>query len=399
MPITPRSILLTAGDVSGDVHTAALARALLERDPTLKLHVLGGARLREVVAESPNSTFLGDTSHCSAIGILSAVKIYFRCRQLRARLLEFLKTHHIDAAVLCDWGAFNGHLMPELKTRRIPILYYFPPRSWQRSGSSGLGILPYVNRVATPFSWSAERLRAAGGRAEWVGHPSIENAHSSEERAALRRKFGVGSEETLVALLPGSRRSELSVLAPRMTQTAEVMNAQRAVRFIAVVPRELAGEARQHFPPSIGVVVDCASELLVAADAAVVKTGTACLEAVLARTPHVAVYDVSVAGRAEWALLWAWKRIPFFAMPNIILERGAVPELIGLHCRPERIAAELNRLLDDPEVRAQAARDFAQVRQALGSELPVPPTERTAQILEEMLRETSVQPVPAQAAV
>ncbi|MEO6996306.1 MAG: hypothetical protein ABI273_22065 [Lacunisphaera sp.] len=80
MPVTSRSILLTAGDVSGDVHTAALARALLERDPTLRLHVLGGARLREVVAESPSSTFLGDTSHCSAIGILSAVKIYFRCR-------------------------------------------------------------------------------------------------------------------------------------------------------------------------------------------------------------------------------------------------------------------------------------------------------------------------------
>ena len=86
-------------------------------------------------------------------------------------------------------------------------------------------------------------------------------------------------------------------------------------------------------------------------------------------------------------------------MPNIILEREAVPELIGLHCRPERIAAELNRLLDDPEVRAQAARDFAQVRQALGSELPVPPTARTAQILEEMLRETSAQLVPAKAAV
>src|SRR5438045_4118053 len=92
------SILLVAGDVSGDVHTAALGRRLLTRDPNLTLHALGGRRLREIVPQSPGGSFVGDSTHCSAIGIPSAVKLYFRCRSLRDELFEFVRTHHVDLA-------------------------------------------------------------------------------------------------------------------------------------------------------------------------------------------------------------------------------------------------------------------------------------------------------------
>ncbi len=136
-------------------------------------------------------------------------------------------------------------------------------------------------------------------------------------------------------------------------------------------------------------MTDCAPDLLQASDAAIVKTGTSSLEAALAGVPHVAVYDVSIVGRIEWCLLWAWKRIRFYAMPNIILQREAVPEFIGLKCQPAKIAAAVNGLLDDGPVRRKMMQDYALIRQALGSELPVAPTERTAQILEEMLHETT----------
>ena len=391
MPPSPHSILFIAGDVSGDVHTAALARTLLSHDSSLILYAMGGARLREAVGRSRGGQFIGDTSHCSAIGLVSAIKIYFRCWRLRARMRRFLRKHHVDAVVLCDWGAFNGRILPELHARGLPILYYFPPRSWQRTGSSGLGIVPHVKRVATPFAWSAERLRAAGCCAEWVGHPSLENVHPPEERAALRLRFGVQPGETLVALMPGSRLTEISVLGPRMAQAAALINAKRPVRFIAVVPRELTPDARKYLPDSVQIVTDCAPDLLQASDAAIVKTGTSSLEAALAGVPHVAVYDVSIIGRIEWCLLWAWKRIRFYAMPNIILQREAVPEFIGLKCQPAKIAAAIQSLLDDGPVRRQMMEDCALIRQALGSELPVAPTERTAQIVEEMLHETKDQ--------
>ena len=379
------SILLIAGDVSGDVHTAALARTLLSHDPNLTLHALGGRRLCEVVAQSRSGQFLADTTNCSAIGISSAIRIYFHCRKLGKLLLEFVRTHPVDLAILCDWGGFNGRVLARLHALGIPTLYYFPPRSWERKGSGGLRIVPHVTRVATPFQWSAERLQKAGARAEWVGHPSLEEVPSIEERRTLRAKFDIVPNETLVALLPGSRRSEIRILAPRMAEAAGIVNAHTSVSFIAVVPRELVGEARGHLPPTIRIVSDCAMELLRASDAAIVKTGTATLEAVLTDAPQVAIYDVSMIGRIEWCLLWAWRRIPFIAMPNIILQRQAVAEFVGLKCRPEKIAGALIRLVENAEARNKILWDYGLIRQALGSELRMTPTERTAQIVEEML--------------
>jgi len=393
------SILFIAGDVSGDVHTAAVARRLLAHDPNRTLHALGGRRLRKIVAQSPGGQFLADTTNCSAIGLLSTIKIYLHCRRLRDQLWDFVRTHQIDLAVMCDWGAFNGRVLPGLHARGIPTLYFFPPRSWQRTGSRGLGIVPYVTRVATPFQWSAERLQRAGARAEWVGHPSLENILTPGERPALRLKFGIQPNDMLVALLPGSRPSEIRVLASRMAEAASIVNRQTSAQFIAVVPSELAEEARSHLPTFIRIVSDCANKLLLASDAAIVKTGTGTLEAVLAGTPQVTVYDVSVAGRIEWCLLWAWRWIPFIAMPNIILQREAVAELIGLDCNPKKIADELVRLLKDEAARDKMLRDYALIREALGSELLMPPTERTAQIVEEMLSEATARAEPERVAV
>ena len=385
MPNARSSILFLAGDVSGDVHAAALGRALLARDPSLRLHALGGRRLREVVSQSNEGCFLGDTTNRSAIGLVPSLQIYFKCRKLRDRLWEFVDANRIDLAVLCDWGAFNSRVLPGFHTRGIPTLYYFPPRSWQRRGRRGLGIVPYATRVATPFSWSAERLRNAGARAEWVGHASLENVPTLKERPVLRRKFGVGPNDMLVALLPGSRPTEIRVMASRMAGAAKIVGSQLPAKFIAVTPAELADEAAKHLPASIEIVTDCAKELLRAADAAIVKTGTGTLEAVLSGAPQVAMYDLSPIGRFEWLLLWAWRWIPFIAMPNIILQREAVPELIGIQCQPRKIAKALMPLLIDDSIRAKMLRDYALIGQALGSELPASPTERTAQIVEEML--------------
>jgi len=381
------SILFSAGDVSGDVHSAALASALLARNPGYRIHSLGGPRLKEVVARSHGGHFLGDTSNCSAIGITSAVKIYVRCRRLRARLRRFLDANDVDVVVLCDWGAFNGRILPELHGRGLRCLYYFPPSSWHRSGPKGLAIAPFVARVATPVQWSAQRLRDAGCRADWVGHAAIEKV-PAQSRSQLRARFGVRPDEKLVALLPSSRRSELRVIGPRMAEAAEILLKERPLRFIAVLPRELAAEAPAHLPPFIEIVSDCATELLRAADAAIVKTGTASLEAVIAGAPQVAIYDVSWVGRIEWLLLWAWKRIPFLAMPNIILQRKAVPEFIGINCRATSIAEALAQLLDDGPARSKMLDDYRLITEALGARLPVRPTDRTAQIVDEMLEET-----------
>ncbi len=383
----PTSVLLIAGEVSGDLHTALVARKLLERNPDWTLHALGGPNLRKAVADSPGSHFLGDTSNCSAIGILSASRIYFQCRKLGKRVLDFVRKHDIDAVVLCDWGGFNGRLLPHLQTLGIPVLYYFPPRSWQRTGSAGLDIARYVTRVATPFQWSAERLVTAGCSAEWVGHPLVDATRRTDTRRALRAEFEITDEHPLVALLPGSRDTEIRVLAPRLAEVAQRLKATRDLHFVAVVPEAMQKLARSYLPGWITILSDRASDVLRACDAAIVKMGTATLEAALAGAPQVAVYDVSLIQRLEWCLLWAWKRIPFIAMPNIILQRESVPELLGLHCTPQRIEQSIAAILDHEEVRLRMFNDYCEICRALGSELPMSATERTAEMIEEMVME------------
>ena len=122
-----------------------------------------------------------------------------------------------------------------------------------------------------------------------------------------------------------------------------------------------------------------------ACDAAVVKSGTSTLEAAVADAPQVVVYDVPSALRLQWRLMGGNKKIPFVAMPNIIAEREIVRELLGPHCRAPQIVAQLERLLNDETLRQKMCNDYVEVRRALGSDLETSATQRTAQIVEEML--------------
>jgi lipid-A-disaccharide synthase len=335
--------LFVAGDLSGDVHSAMLARRVLERHPHWKVHALGGPHLREAGAH-----LIGDTSGCSVIGLVSSLQLVPRVLKLRRRVLEFLSTERIDAAVLCDWGAFNGRLLPQLHASKIPVLYYFPPRSWQRSGQRGLGIAPFVSRVATPFEWSAQRLNEAGCRAEWVGHPLLETVQAlpqdSPQRLALRREFGAPDDTKLIALMPGSRALELRYIAPSVAGAVPLLRREfPKLQFVAAVPRGAATSTRKKFPTDVAVVEGRAAQLLSACDAAIVKSGTSTLEAAVADAPQVVVYDGPKVMRMQAHLMGVRKRVPFVAMPNIILQRRIVPELLGEDCTPQNIARSFDR--------------------------------------------------------
>jgi lipid-A-disaccharide synthase len=383
-PVHRHTILFIAGDLSGNANTTRLAECLVARHQGMVVHALGGAALG-AVAKKSGGTWIADTTNCSAIGITSVLLIYARAKWMSLRMQQFVRKHPVDAVVLCDWGGFNCRQLKFFNTMGIPILYFFPPRSWQQSGNAGLAFAPQVTRVATPFPWSAERLNAAGCRADWVGHPLLETAMAPSRRNVLRAEFGVQLGETLVALLPGSRRSEVRVLGPRMVKAAAILTKDSPVKFLVPVPEPLLEMAHKVFPPSFQILAARSTDALLAADAAIVKMGSATLEAAVLGAPQVAVYDFGWATRFEWALLWAWKKIPFVAMPNIILQRELVPELLGMNCRPEAMARVLKGLLKNDVAMQEMQKGYQEIRRQLGSELPHGATLATARILEEML--------------
>ena len=375
-------ILFIAGDTSGDIHCALLARELQARHANWRLFACGGEHLRQAGCE-----IIASSAGMGVIGLGSALALVPRALSIRRQVLAWLARERPDAVVLCDWGAFNARLLPALREAGIRTLYYFPPRSWQKSGQStksGLGIARLCDRIATPFEWSARRLNEAGGNALWVGHPLLEIVRQSPEREATRASLGLSVSQVLVALLPGSRDLELKLIGPAMHGAARIIQSRNPnARFVAAVPRGSKDRARKYLP-NIEVREGEASALLKACDAALVKSGTATLEAAVADAPQVVAYDVPPLVRAQFRWTLA-KKMRHVAMPNIILDRSLVPEMLGDNCRAEPLARELEVLLDDAEKRDVMRAGYAEVRRALGGELGFGATGRTADLLEELV--------------
>ena len=373
-------IFLSVGDLSGDVHCAALTRELLKRHPDWQIHALAGAETRAAGAQ-----IIGDTSGLGVIGFSSALAVVPRSLKLKKRALPWIEANQPDAAILCDWGGFNTRLMPDLERLQIPILYYFPPRSWQKSGDGGLGIAPHCQSIATPFPWSAQRLNAAGGNATWVGHPILERLDGAAPRERLRAEFGIADDEELIALLPGSRQMELKSIAPHVEAACDqIANEKR--RFLVAAATGATAKLKTVFGPEFGIIENRTFDILRAADFAIVKSGTSTLEAAVANCPQIVVYDAPRLLHWQVALTGARRKIPFIGMPNIIAGRAIIPEILGDDCRAPNIARAAESLLENADKLRQMRAEYDAVRTALGAELPQGATGATADLVEQMVR-------------
>ena len=372
-------LFLSVGDLSGDIHCAALVRELLRRHPDWRISALAGT-----ATAAAGATLIGDTGGLGVIGFSSALAVVPRSLRLKKRALHWIEANRPDAAILCDWGGFNTRILPNLNAAKIPVFYYFPPRSWQKTGDGGLAIAPHCARIATPFSWSAKRLNEAGGHASWVGHPILERLQGATPREELRAQFGIAQGETLIALLPGSRAMELKSIAPHVARAVEMLANPKRTFAVAAAPGA-ASALRKIFGAHVQIIEDRTFDVLRAADFAIVKSGTSTLEAAVAGCPQIVIYDAPRPLHWQAALTGLRRKIQFIGMPNIIAGRAIVPEIVGDDCRAQNIAQTAESLLSDAAKLAQMRADYAGVRRELGADLPRGATSATADLVEEML--------------
>lgn len=376
------NLFLCAGDVSGDAHCALLMREIKARHPDWHLSVLGGAQMQALADE-----VVGDARGLAVIGLASTYALLPRFAILQERAKKWIARSSIDAALLCDWGAFNRRLLPHLNERGVPCGYYFPPRSWRKTGEGASSLAPRVRWFATPFEWDAERLRKTGTRAEWVGHPLLEIVAAAPQRDSARKGFGVEPERPLIALLPGSRSLELKYIAPQLAQTARLL--QRTAGFEKahfVVPTPIGVSLPRPFQGLDNVISapGRATEALLACDAAIVKSGTATLEAAVCGAPQIVVYDGPPLLRVQYVILGGAKKLPMIAMPNIIAGQRIVPEFVGPACDPSHLLPELLSLLQGDRAR-EMRENYKTVRHALGADLGQGATARTVELIEELV--------------
>lgn len=361
-------VFFITGEASGDAVAAGISEELRVRRPDIALEGVGGRRMR-----SAGVSLLADSSHWGAIGVAQALplvrKILTTARAVRAHL----KTQPPGVLVPIDFGAFNARMGRWARGRGIRVVYAMPPGSWRRSPDPRRlrNLVGCADVFLSPFRWNAENLANAGAVAHHIGHPVLDMIGNRQNEREIRDKYVCGSGR-LIALLPGSRAHEVGTLLPRMLEVAKGWPSPEDRWVIVKAPTVdsewLSRILTDSNAGNVAVYEGSSADVLAASDAAVVCSGTATLEAAALGTPMVVVYDGSRMLRAEYRLRKRRIATPMVAMPNIILDRMAAPELLMENATAANIKRELTGLLDDPARRSAILNDFAEVRRALEPE-------------------------------
>ncbi|MBI3404600.1 MAG: lipid-A-disaccharide synthase [Acidobacteria bacterium] len=373
--MTPQ-ILISAGEPSGEMYAARLATAIGARK-SVQCFGLGGPRMREAGVE-----LLADVSQVSVVGISEVVRRLPAVWKIYRHLADEAAKRKPKLAVLVDFPDFNLRLARRLHASGIPIVYFISPQVWAwRPGRVHL-IRRLVRRVLCIFPFEEKFYQDAGVPVTYVGHPLVDSVHASRTREEFAAKYDLNPKETIVALLPGSRPGEVAHNLPRMIEACHLLQRERPYQFVvAAAPgmtsTDLADYARADV--QLHVAEGATYDALGAADAAMVSSGTATVEAALIGTPMTVVYRVS--GTTAF-LARRLVRTPHFAMVNLIAGRRIVTELIQDEFTPAALAADMKRLLESAKAREEIRAGYAEVRKKLGAGGAI---ERAAEIVAGML--------------
>ena len=382
MTAKPLRIAMVAGEASGDLLAGLLLGGLRERWPQLQAYGIGGPKM---AAQGFEAWWPHDK--LAVRGYVEVLSHYREISGIRGQLAERLLADPPDLFIGVDAPDFNLDLEARLKAKGIRTVHFISPSVWAWRAKRIEKIHQAVDHMLCIFPFEPALYAKHGVAATYVGHPLADAIPLEPPRAASRAALGIPEQQPLVALLPGSRRSEIQYIAPRILAAAREMHKLRpALRFVVpVVPglrHAVEPLRRQH---ADGVPIELldgrAHEALAACDVALVASGTATLEAALFKRPMVICYTMHAL---SWQMMKRMKLQPWVGLPNILLGELAVPELIQGEATPERLAHATLAWLDDPPRAAALVERFRALHLQLRQD-----TARTAtDAIETVLRQT-----------
>ena len=353
--VSPR-LALVAGEASGDLLAGLLLGGLRSRWPELQTFGIGGPKMQA-------HGFDAWWSHekLAVRGYVEVLRHYREIvgirRQLAARLIETRP----DAFIGVDAPDFNLALEAQLKTHGIKAIHFVSPSVWAWRGGRIAKMREAVDHVLCLFPFEPALYAEHGIAATYVGHPLADAIPLEVPRAAAREALGEDARAQLVGVLPGSRRSEIQYVGPRLLAGVAEMHRRRpGLRFVLPVAPGLRPlldpMVREHAAGAPLTLVDGRShEVLAASDVVMVASGTATLEAALFKRPMVIAYNMHWA---SWQMMKRMRYQPWVGLPNILLRDFAVPELLQEDATPARLAETTLQWLDDPKRCDEVLRRF-----------------------------------------
>lgn len=365
-----RTVFLSAGESSGDLHGARLARRLLELDPDLRLVGLGGSRMRAAGVE-----LLADLDTLAVMGFAEVLRSLPRLLRLRWRVRRYLRRESVGLLVPIDYPGFNLSLACHAHRLGIPVLYYIAPQVWAWRASRARKLADCTDRVCVVLPFEEAFLEAYGADVRFVGHPLLDEEEAPGGGREVRtaggeaRTGGAGGSTPeagspsgpVLGLFPGSRAQEVEQMLPRFLSAARLLREEHPGLRVRVA--RAPDLARDLFPAD-GVELDRPGAVLDASRAALTKSGTVTLQLALAGVPMVVGHRMHPL---TFLLARRLVRVDHVALANLVVDRRLVPELLQDDLTPEALAREAAPLLrpGDPE-RERVLEGLGEVRSRLG---------------------------------
>ncbi len=337
-------LFVSTGEASGDAYGAALIREFDRIVPGKFLYEgLGGAKMA-----AQNIKIIRRNEKWGAMGILESLRVTPQVLQGYWAAKSALSHGEPGLFIAVDFGYMNIRLMKAAKARGWRTMYFIPPGSW-RKDRQGADLPAIADAVVTPFPWSAEILRNMGANAHFFGHPLKQLVPTP-----------VG-DRTALGILPGSRIHEITCNSGPILKSIEGLTHLADVSVAPTVSDEFM---RRMWPPDVKLSSDGGSAVLARSRAAIVCSGTATLEAALSGCPCVVMYRGTKLMELEYKLLKP--KFDYVSLPNILLERKILPELIQDDASPEAIRRELMKVWEDGKDREAQLSAYAELRDLLG---------------------------------
>ncbi len=373
-------IALVAGEVSGDQLGAGLVEALRRRYPNAVFAGIGGEAMRAAGVSTWH-----DCSELAVMGLTEVLRHLPRLLRLRRALRRRLLAWRPDVFVGIDAPDFNLGLEQRLKQAGVATVHYVSPSIWAWREARAAKIGRSADRVLCLFPIEPPIYARHGVEARFVGHPLADLLPLEPDRAGARRALDLPDEVPVLALLPGSRPSEIHRLAPAFLGAAAILRKERPELRILVPAADAVCFAmlRAMLPddPGLRLLSGDAHRAMTAADAVLLASGTATLEALLLKRPMVVGYRIA-AGTAWLVRRFGLLRTDRYSLPNALSGEDLVPELMQENCTPEALADALRQWFDRPEaVRALIPR-FTVLHQQLRNDA----SEAAATAVAELLR-------------
>ena len=354
---------IVAGEASGDFLAANLIESLRKKEPEMEVEGIGGPRLQAMGCSS-----LFPMEKLSLMGLVEVLGSYRELFSIRKQLITHFVKNPPDVFIGVDAPDFNLGLEGALREQGIRTVHYVSPSIWAWRSYRVRKIAKSVDLILALFPFEKAFYENHNVPVSYVGHPMAEKINITPDRVAARQRLGMPIDKKIIALMPGSRKSELKRLVPVFLQAASLLK-EANVHFASSLLNEEAVAYCQAIQTKLSLTgfplsfyTDRTDDVLEAADLALLASGTITLEAMLHKCPMVVGYKLNWLTHK---LVLALASVKHAALPNFLAGDLIVPECLQGDCNPKSLAHELGKLLDDPQLCSTTEKKFTEIHSEL----------------------------------